>query len=140
MRSPIWVETLLCLILDRNEDFADFLSSWFSAFAMGSPFSGQVCCVGLRTRSERSPFSEPYSKILRDEVTLWVECAPRYTLDRERRIYLVVSPRSFRMGSPFLGSSRMQLIASEGLSWFELMAAYCSTLLHWSMLVRMCYI
>ena len=25
-------------------------------------------------------FSEPYSKILRDEVTLWVECHPRYTL------------------------------------------------------------
>ena len=45
-------------------------------------------------------FSEPYSKILQDEVTLWVECDPRYTLDHERRIYLVVSPRSFRMGSP----------------------------------------
>ena len=46
-------------------------------------------------------FSEPCSKILRDEVTLWVECGPRYTLDHERRISLVVSPRSFRMGSPF---------------------------------------
>ena len=38
MSSPFWVETVLCLILDRNEDFADFLSSWFRAFAMGSPF------------------------------------------------------------------------------------------------------
>ena len=45
-------------------------------------------------------FSEPYSKILRDEVTLWVECDPRYTLNHERRIYMVVSRRSFRMGSP----------------------------------------
>ena len=71
MRSPFWVETVLCLILDRNEDLADFLSSWFRAFAMGSPFSGRVCGVGLHTRSERSPFSEPYSKILQDEVTLW---------------------------------------------------------------------
>ena len=27
MRSPFWVETVVCLILDHNEDFADFLSS-----------------------------------------------------------------------------------------------------------------
>ena len=70
MRSPFWVKIVLCLILDRNEDFADFLSSGFRAFAMGSPFLGRVCGVGLCTRSEQSPFSEPYSKILRDEVTL----------------------------------------------------------------------
>ena len=67
----------------------------------GHPFRVEFCGVGCRTRSERSSFSEPFSKILRDEVTLWVECAPRYTLDCERRIYLVVSPSSFRMRSPF---------------------------------------
>ena len=34
----LWVETVLGLILDRNEDFSDFLLRWFRAFAMGSPF------------------------------------------------------------------------------------------------------
>ena len=46
-------------------------------------------------------FSEPYSKILWVEVTLWVKCGGRFTLDHERRFSLVVRPRSFRMGSPF---------------------------------------
>ena len=77
--------------------------------------------------------------------------------------FLTHTPRSFGMMSP-CGSSVVvgshlitnegfhwwlgqdpsglghPLIASEGLSWCELMAAYCSTLPHWSMLVRMCYI
>ena len=70
--------------------------------------------------------SEPYSKILRDEVTLWVECGPRYTLDHERKISLVVSLSSFRMGSPFSGQVACNLIAIEGISWHEFMAAYCS--------------
>ena len=51
----LWVETVLGLILDRNEDFSDFLFRWFRAFAMGSPFEGRVCDVGLRTRSKRRP-------------------------------------------------------------------------------------
>ena len=34
----LWVETVLSLILDHNEDSSDFLISWFRAFAMGSPF------------------------------------------------------------------------------------------------------
>ena len=96
----IVTKTLLTFYLvgsraSRNEDFADFLSRVPPFFRV------EFCGVGFRTRSERSSFSEPFSKILRDEVTLWVECAPRYTLDRERRIYLVVSPSSFRMRSPF---------------------------------------
>ena len=35
--GTLWVETVLGLILDRNEDFSDFLFRWFRAFAMGSP-------------------------------------------------------------------------------------------------------
>ena len=30
-------------------------------------------------------FSEPYYKILRDEVTLWVKCGGKVTLGHERR-------------------------------------------------------
>ena len=46
-------------------------------------------------------FSEPYSKNLRDEVTLWVECDPRSTLDLERRLnwWLVQDPSGW--GHPF---------------------------------------
>ena len=37
----------------------------------------------VRTRSiGMKPPSELFSKILRNEVALWVECGPRYTLDR----------------------------------------------------------
>ena len=97
----LWVETVLGLILGRNEDFSDFLFGWFRAFAMGvTLWRVEFATWSYALDRNEGLFSEPYSKILRDEVTHWVECVPRYTLDHERRIYLVVSPRSFRMGSP----------------------------------------
>ena len=43
----LWVETVLGLILDRNEDFSEFLFRWFRAFAMGSPFVGSSLRCGL---------------------------------------------------------------------------------------------
>ena len=43
----LWVETVLGLILDRNEDFCDFLFGWFRAFAMGSPLGGSSLRCGF---------------------------------------------------------------------------------------------
>ena len=86
MRSPLRVGTVFGLTLDRNEDFSDFLFSWFRAFAMGSPFRVEFAVWAYALNRNEGLLSEPYSKILRDEVTLWVECHPRYTLDRERRM------------------------------------------------------
>ena len=105
----LWVETVLGLILDRNEDFSDFLFGWFRAFAMGSPFGGSSLRCGLTHSIET-------------EASFWT---------------ILQDPLGCH---PFRGQVACNLTASEGLSWCELMAAYCSTLLHWSMLVRMCYI
>ena len=42
---------------------------------------GVESAVRLTLSIETKTLSEPYSKILRDEVTLWVECGPWSTLD-----------------------------------------------------------
>ena len=98
----LWVETVLGLILGRNEDFSDFLFGWFRAFAMGvTLWRVEFATWSYALDRNEGLFSEPYSKILRDEVTLWVKCGGRFTLDHERRFSLVVRPRSFRMWSPF---------------------------------------
>ena len=34
----LWVETVLGLILDRNEEFSEFFFGWFRAFTVASPF------------------------------------------------------------------------------------------------------
>ena len=64
---------------------------------MGPPFWGCLRCALPHSIGTKS-LSEPYSKFLRDEVTLWVECGPRSTLDHERRIFLEVSLSSIRTG------------------------------------------
>ena len=78
---------------------------------MGSPFWGRVCVVGLRIQSERNLRLNHFPRSFRDEVTLWVECGPRYTLNHEQKIYLVISPSSFRM-KEFLGMCLWQHIAA----------------------------
>ena len=47
---------------------------------MGSPLRVESAFVHTLSIGTKTP-SEHYSKILRDEVTLWVECGPRYILD-----------------------------------------------------------
>ena len=47
------------------------------------------------------PPSEPYSKILRDEVTLWVECGPSYTLNRNKGLSWVLFQVPSGWGHPF---------------------------------------
>ena len=67
---------------------------------MGSPLlveSAVVHTLSIGTKT----LSEPLSKILRDEVTLWVECGPRYTLDPNERFTWLFFPSSFKMGSHF---------------------------------------
>ena len=55
------------------------------------------------------PPSEPYSKILRDEVTLWVECGPRCTLDRNEGLSWVLFQVPSGWGHPF----RVEFLATR---------------------------
>ena len=71
----LWVETVLGLILDCNEEFSDFLFRWFRAFAMGSPF-----------RVEFAKWAYTLDRI----EGLFLNYIPR-----------LVRPQSFRVGSPF---------------------------------------
>ena len=60
------------------------------------------CCVCLRTRSERRLVPSVYPSLLRDGVTLWVECS--FPLTRLKQSLLWIAGRySFRMGSPISG-------------------------------------
>ena len=59
-------------------------------------------CVFLRTRSDRRLLPSVYPSLLRDGVTLWVECG--FPPIRSNRSFLWITGRfSFRMGSPFSG-------------------------------------
>ena len=86
----LWVETVFGLILDRNEDFSDFLFRWVRAFAMGSPFGGSSLRCGL-THSIETKAS-----------------------------FLNHIPRSFGMRSPCGSSVVVgsHLITNEGFNWW----------------------
>ena len=74
---------------------------------MGSPLRVESVFVNTLSIVTKTP-SEPYSKILCDLVTLWVECGPRYTLDRNKGL----SSLFFQVPSGWvtlLGSSFLQL-------------------------------
>ena len=60
------------------------------------------CCGFLRTRSERRLLPSIYPLLLRDGVTLWVECDFLPTRS-ERSLLWIAGRYSFRMGSPFSG-------------------------------------
>ena len=77
---------------------------------MGSPCwveSAFVHTLSIGTK----PLSEPFSKILCDEVTLWVECGPRYTLDRNERLSWVLFQVPSGWGRPF----RVEFLATRSL-------------------------
>ena len=60
------------------------------------------CCVFLPTRSEQRLLPSIYPSLLRDGVSLWVECG--FPPTRSERSFLWITGRySFRMGSPFSG-------------------------------------
>ena len=86
---------------------------------MGSPFSGRghnfliAYSIGLKS------LAEPCYQFLRDVVTFWVVCGPWSTLDRERRISLVISLSSFRMRSPFSGQVEYNFLTIEGLAQLQ---------------------
>ena len=86
----LWVETVLGLILDRNEDFSDFLFKWFRAFAMGPPFGGPS---------------------LRCELTYSIETKGSF-LNHILRSFGMRSP----CGSSVVVDSR--LISNEGFNWW----------------------
>ena len=60
------------------------------------------CCVFLRTQSERRLLPSIHPSLLRDGVTLWVECGFHITLSK-RSLLWIAGRYSFRMGSPFSG-------------------------------------
>ena len=72
---------------------------------MGSPCWVEPAFVHTLSIGTKPP-SEPYSKILRDEVTLLVECGPRYTLDRNERLSWVL----------------FQVLSGWGHPWVEFLA------------------
>ena len=115
MRSPLWVESFSDL--DWNEDS----SSTFPRVLVPSLRDGVTrlgsCCVFLRTRSERRLVPSTYPSLLRDGVTLRVECG--FLLTRSERSLLWIAGRySFRMGSPFSG--QVITIWSPGKEFLEL--------------------
>ena len=97
-KVTLWVETVLVLILDRNEEFSESLLRWFRAFTVASPFRGASWLWASAPVRTGGLFFCPSANVLRDEVTLWVKCVGRFPLDHERRLSLVLSPRSFQLG------------------------------------------
>ena len=72
MRSPLQVESLSDL--DRNEDSSrTFPSVLVPGFRDEVTLIGSRCAF-LRTRSEQRLVPSTYPRLLRDGVTLWVEC------------------------------------------------------------------
>ena len=86
---------------------------------MGSPFSGRGRNFFIAHSIGMKSLAEPCYQFLRDVVTLWVVCGPWSTLDRERRISLVISPSSFRMRSPFSDQVEYNLLTIEGLAQLQ---------------------
>ena len=74
------------------------------------PFEGRVCGGLTHSFAPEASFSDPYANVLRDGVTLWVKCVGRFPLDHERRLSLVVSPRSFRMGFEPLSEASLRAL------------------------------
>ena len=73
---------------------------WFEAFAMGTPCWAESAIVYMLSIGTK-PLPEPYSKILHDEVTLCVECGPRYTLDWNEGLSWVLFQVPSGWGHPF---------------------------------------
>ena len=65
----------------------------------------------MRSFALEASFSDPYANVLRDGVTLWVKCVGRFPLDHERRLSLVVSPISFRMGFESLSEASLHALS-----------------------------
>ena len=106
----LWVETVFDLILDRTEEFSESLLGWFRAFTVASPFRGASWRWASAPVRTGGLFFCPYTDVLRDEVTLWVKCVGRFPLDHERRLSLVLSPRSFRMGFEPLSEASLRAL------------------------------
>ena len=107
---PLWVETVFDIILDRNVAFL-YLSWGGSGPSRWPPqFEGELA-VGFRTRSPRRPLFCPYATVLRAAVTLWVQCVGRFPLVHDRRLLLVLSPISFRMGLVPLSEASLRALS-----------------------------
>ena len=80
-------------------------------------------CVFLRTRSERRLLPSISPSLLRDGVTLWVECGFPPTLSK-RSLLWIAGRYSFRMGSPFSGQFLPICYSIEGIYTVGLLGAF----------------
>ena len=107
--------------LDRNEDFLAHLPSWLVSCLRDGVTHFRSSGAFRRPRSERRLLPFIYPWLLRDGVTLRVECVVSRTRSYRSRLWLAVW-YSFRMGSP----SRVwifDLISIEGIATFGLLRA-----------------
>ena len=82
------------------------LLGWFRAFTVASPFRGEGWRWASAPVRPGGLFFCPSTVVIRDAVTLWVKCVGRFLLLHDRRLSLVLSPGSFRMGfKPLSGAS-----------------------------------
>ena len=77
-------------------------------------------------------FSDPYASVLRDEATLWIKCDGRFPLGRERRLSLMVGPRSFQVG--FVPLSEASLRSLSLAVWFLVFLTAAASLLEFTAL------
>ena len=108
----LWVETVFDLILDRNVDFSVSLLGWFRPSRWPSQF-GSKLAVGFHARSPRWPHFLSLYHCPSGWGTLWLKCVGRFPLVHDRRLSLVLSPISFRMG--FEPLSEASLRESSGV-------------------------
>ena len=120
MRSPLWVESFSGL--DRNEDSSRTLHSVLVPGLRDGVTLIGLSCVFLSTRSEQRLGHFTYPRLLRDGVTLRVECglsshsiATKCSLD-SWSVFL-------QDGVTLFGSGSRNLISSEGIPRVGLMGA-----------------
>ena len=77
---------------------------------MGSPCWVESAFVSTLSIGMKPP-SELFSKILRNEVALWVECNPGYTLDQNKGLSWVFFQVPSGWGHPF----RVEFLATRSL-------------------------
>ena len=80
--------------------FGPYTTVGFRVFAMGSPLRVEPAFVHTLLIRTKAP-SEPYSKILRDEVTLWVGGCSKYIPDRNEGLIWFLFQVPSGWGHPF---------------------------------------
>ena len=121
MRSPLQVEPFSGL--DRNEDTSRTFPSVLVPGLHDEVTLIGSRCVFLRTRSERRLVPSTYPRLLRDGVTLRVECG-HSSHSIETKFLLDSWSIFLQDGDTLCGSDSRNLISSEGIPRVGLMGAF----------------